>query len=112
MATGVSVRQRYPDPTKELKVIRTYEEYARFEAAFVDILRLENSSSDIVRRSEELKYESAKTLDALKTKPPVRIPETKSAETEGKGETAPEKGTLRLLLASLCAEGRGVPPTQ
>ena len=92
MTTGVSVRQRYPEHTKQLKVTNTYEKYAQFEAAFTDITRIEDGGSDIAKRVEELKYESAKTLEALKGKQAVRIPEIRRADEEDKLDGVAEKG--------------------
>ena len=86
MNTGVSVRQRYPDNTKPLRVTRTYEKYAQFEAAFTDITHIENGGRDIGQRVEELKYESAKMLEALKGKQRVRIPEMRTAEKDGESD--------------------------
>ena len=74
MTTRIAVRARCPDWGKGLRVIRSYESYARFEATFSDITHLEGSDDRTAGRVEELKYESAKTLEALKKKP-VRIPE-------------------------------------
>ena len=85
MATRASTRQRYPEHTKPLKVIKSYEKYALFEASFADITRLNESSDNTMRRVEELKQESTKTLEALKQKQPVRIPEVKSTEDTNHG---------------------------
>jgi hypothetical protein len=92
MTTGVAVRQRYPDNTKQLKVLRTYKEYAQFEATLTDITHVENGERNIAKRIDELQYESTKTLEVLKTKPPVRIPEMRAAEKEGQGEALIGKG--------------------
>lgn len=76
----IAVRQRYPETSKELKIVRSYEEYARFEAELNDIIHGKINSLGIVRRVEELNQESAGTLEALKAKQPVRIPEMKGKE--------------------------------
>lgn len=91
MSTRISVRQRYPDHNKPLRVLRTYDKYAQFEAEFTDSTRLGNSVDGVAKRVEELVYESSKTLDALKQKQPVRIPDVKCADKAG---ALSEKSTL------------------
>ena len=95
MTTGVSVRQRYPDHGKALKVTRTYEKYAQFEAAFTDLAHLEDGCADIAKRIEELKYDASKTLETLKGRQAVRIPEMKCADEDTKCDSASEKGRPR-----------------
>ena len=91
MTTRISVRQRYPEQSKQLKVIRTYEEYAQFETSSTDTSHLGNNGNITAKRVSELIYESSKTLEALNRKPPVRIPEMKGTEdTSG----APTKGIV------------------
>ncbi len=80
VSTRISVRQRYPEHTKTLKVIRSYEKYAQFEADSADMSRFGNGVDGTVHRVAELIRESAKTLEALKGKQPVRIPEVKTSD--------------------------------
>lgn len=76
----IAVRQRYPETNKELKIVKSYGEYARFEAELNDITHGKINSLGIAKRVEELNLESAKTLEILKAKQPVRIPEMKDRE--------------------------------
>lgn len=75
MNTRIAMRQRYPDLGKELKVIRTYDKYAKYEMELDEPTRVLNGSANVSQRVQELTMESARTLKALKGKQPVRIPE-------------------------------------
>ena len=97
MSSRITVRARFPDLGKALRVIRSYENYARFEATFSDITHLESNDDGVSRRAEELRYESAKTLEALKRKDPVRIPETYVPSEQTKNAVL-EAGTLHRSL--------------
>ena len=81
MNTRTAVRQRYPDLGKELKVLRSYEKYAKFEMELNEPGRVLNGSVNYTYRVQELKEESARTLEALKQRQPVRIPELSGAKT-------------------------------
>jgi hypothetical protein len=76
----ISVRQRYPESNKALKIFRTYERYAHFEAEMADVSHIKGDEGGTERRVGELQQESARTLEALKQKQPVRIPEMKGKE--------------------------------
>lgn len=91
----ISVRQRYPESGKGLKLIKTYEGYAQFEADLADASHIKGEDSGIARRTIELAQESTKTIEALKQKQPVRIPEVKQAE---KSSDNIEKSTRPLNL--------------
>lgn len=80
MTTRKSGRPRNLDHSRPLRIIRTYQEYAQFETASIDANRIGNNFNTIATRVEELKYESSKTLETLKNKQPVRIPETHASE--------------------------------
>lgn len=81
MNTRTAMRQRYPDLSKELKVITTYEKYAKFEAELNEPGRVVNGFTSSSQRVQELMQESTKTLEALKGKQPVRIPELSGPKT-------------------------------
>ena len=74
------MRQRYPESSKILKILKTYEKYSQFEAESSGVARYANDTRESMQRVDELVRESTKTLEALKSKPPVRIPELKSSE--------------------------------
>lgn len=93
MGPRVSTRPRFPEHSRPLRVIRTYEEYAQLEASFSDFTHLAENGDAISKRAGELKYEASRTLDILKQKQPVRIPETKAAEESSTADTASAKGT-------------------
>jgi hypothetical protein len=79
-STRIGVRQRCPDQSKQLQIIRTYEDYVRFESSSIDPSHSGNGANATQKRVSELEYESKKTLEALNRKPPVRIPEMKGGE--------------------------------
>lgn len=81
MNTRTAVRQRYPDLGKELKVVGSYEKYAKFEMELNEPGRILNGSVNYTYRVQELKAESARTLEALNQKQPVRIPELSGPKT-------------------------------
>ena len=97
MTTRVSVRQRNPDLNKPLQVIRTYPRYAEFEVSLTDTSHLDNSGESLLKRVEELKYESSKTLEALKQKQPVRIPEMKPVDEQALNGTSNGKSKFLYL---------------
>lgn len=76
----IAVRQRYPEPIKELKIIRTYDSYAHYEIENNDINHAKSGVLGLTQRILDLQRESAKTLEALREKQPVRIPEIKAKE--------------------------------
>ena len=76
----VAVRQRYPETGKELKVIRTYEQYSEFEAEITDLSHFNKTEPGITRRTQELVNESTRIIEALKRKPAVKIPVVKGEE--------------------------------
>jgi len=81
MSTRTAVRQRYPDLGKELQIIRTYEKYVKFEMELNEPGRVVNGFSSNSQRVQELKQESAKTLEALRGKQAVRIPDLAGPKT-------------------------------
>jgi len=76
----ISVRQRYPESNKALKIFKTYERFAHFEAEMADVSHIKGDEEGIEKRAGELQQDSARTLEALKQKQPVRIPEMKGKE--------------------------------
>lgn len=85
------MRPRIPDHMKGIKISHSYEDYVQFEASFSDLSRDERLPDSRLKRVDELKAESLKTLEALKQKPPVRIPELKTKEETAGGALAAEK---------------------
>lgn len=81
MNTRTATRQRYPDLGKELTIIRSYENYAKFEMELNEPGHIFNGSVNYTQRIQELLQESSKTLEALKEKQPVRIPELSGPKT-------------------------------
>eukprot|EP00826_Nyctotherus_ovalis_P016398 TRINITY_DN14744_c0_g2_i2.p1 TRINITY_DN14744_c0_g2~~TRINITY_DN14744_c0_g2_i2.p1 ORF type:complete len:278 (+),score=86.00 TRINITY_DN14744_c0_g2_i2:154-987(+) len=88
MGTRTAMRQRYPDLGKELKVVRDYDKYAKWEAELVEPGRSPSDSAKIPQRTQELAQESKRTLEALKEKQPVRIPELRDLKATGVGESS------------------------
>lgn len=82
MNTGprISVRQRYPETNKPLKIFRTYERYAQFEVELSDVTHTKGDEAGVIRLTGELLQDSARTVEALKQKQPVRIPEMKQKQ--------------------------------
>lgn len=78
--TRISVRQRYPETNRPLKIFRTYERYAQFEVELSDVTHTKGDEGGIIRLTEELIQDSVRTIEALKQKQPVRIPEMKQKE--------------------------------
>jgi len=76
----IAVRQRYPESAKELKIIRSYEEYVQFEIEQNDICHTKSEGVGTTQRVMELRNESARTIEALRKKQPVRIPEMEQKE--------------------------------
>lgn len=81
MSTRTAVRQRCLDLNKQLKIIRTYEKYIQFENESTEPTRTLNGFDSIPQRVEELMLETARTIEALKEKQPVRIPEMSGPKT-------------------------------
>ncbi len=92
MGPRVSTRTRPPDHSRPLRVIKTYEKFAEFEASFNDITHQTDSADIIAKRAADIRYEASKTLDVLKQKQPVRIPETKGTEESRTADTVNSKG--------------------
>jgi len=80
MTSRISVRQRNPDHGKTLKLITTFQKYAQFELSQNEFNQAENGQDFISKRVEELKYDASKTIEALKQKQPVRIPEMRAQD--------------------------------
>lgn len=79
MGTRTAMRQRYPDLGKELKIVRSYGQYADWEAELNDLGRTPGDPAKAPRRLQDLMGESMRTLEVLKTKQPVRIPELRDS---------------------------------
>jgi len=80
VSTRTSARKKEVVIDKPLKIMHTYADFAKFEMENTDVARLENGQEILASRVSELVKESTKTLEALKSKQAVRIPETGTAK--------------------------------